>query len=146
MISLETATQLKQAGLRWIPENYDFFAIPDRGLDEHIFVISNVMTTVEVRQKLSVISFQGTVEWALDYVTISEAVWLPGEEQLRKIILSYLPDMDQPMLRLEKTAAGYSCSIRFQDQWLSFESKKASEAYAASLLYLLENSKFRKNS
>ena len=137
MISLVTATQLKQAGLRWNPETNDFFAIPDRGLDDHIFVISDIMTTVELRQNLSVISFQGTVEWALDYVIISEAVWLPREDQLRNLIITYLSDHDQPALRLEITATGFVCAICFQGQWLPFESKMASEAYAASLLYLL---------
>jgi hypothetical protein len=143
MISLETARQLKEAGLSWSPETNDFFAIPDRGLDKYIFVISDVMTTVEVRQRLSVISFQGTVEWALDYVIISEAVWLPREDQLRKMMKSYLSEQDQPVLRLENTPAGYRCEIRFQGQWHTFEAKQASEAYGASLLYLLENIKTR---
>jgi hypothetical protein len=137
MISLETARQLKQAGLIWSPQANDFFAVPDRGLDGYIFVISDIMTTVEVRQKLAVISFQGTVEWALDYVIISEAVWLPREDQLRTIIMSYLLAQDQPAIRLENTLAGYRCEIRFQDRWHTFEAKTASEAYGASLLYLL---------
>jgi hypothetical protein len=97
------------------------------------------MTTVEVRQKLSVISFQGTVEWALDYVIISEAVWLPREDQLRNLTISYLSAQDQPVLRLENTPAGYRCEIRFQGQWHTFEAEQASEAYGASLLYLLKS-------
>jgi hypothetical protein len=139
MISLETARQLKEAGLRWSPQTNDFFAVPDRGLDKFIFVISDIMTTVEVRKKLSVISFQGTVEWALDYVIISEAVWLPREDQLRKLTVSYLSEQDQPVLRLESTLEGYRCEIRFQDQWHTFEAKQASEAYGASLYYLMKN-------
>lgn len=139
MISLETARQLKEAGLSWSPQTNDFFAVPDRGLDKFIFVISDIMTTVEVRKKLSVISFQGTVEWALDYVIISEAVWLPREDQLRKLTISYLSEQDQPALRLESTPEGYRCEIRFQDQWHIFEAKQASEAYGASLYYLMKN-------
>jgi hypothetical protein len=141
MISLETARRLKEAGLSWSPQTNDFFAIPDRGLDKHIFVISDIMTTVEVRRKLSVISFQGTVEWALDYVIISEAIWLPREDQLRKLIMSYLPDQEQPVLRLENTPLGYRCKIHFQRQWHTFEANQASEAYGASLLYLLKHIK-----
>jgi len=38
---LSIARLLKDAGLQWQPELNDFFAIPDRGIDEKIFVISD---------------------------------------------------------------------------------------------------------
>ena len=147
MISLGTARQLKEAGLTWSPALNDFFAIPDSGLDAHVFVISDIMSTVGVRHKLPAVTFQGTVEWALDYVLISEAVWLPREDQLRELIISHLTDDHlsdghlsdeaQPALRLETTRMGYRCEIRIHSKWHTFEAKKASEAYSASLLFIL---------
>ena len=43
MISLATAMALKAAGLTWMPMDLDFFAIPDRQMDERIFVISDII-------------------------------------------------------------------------------------------------------
>jgi hypothetical protein len=64
MISLQTARKLKEAGLSWQPALNDFFAIPDREMDDQIFVISEVQVTVEVMQELQVLTFQGASEWA----------------------------------------------------------------------------------
>src|SRR3990172_10713970 len=83
MISLSTARQLKDAGLMWIPAMHDYFAVPDRGLDDHIFVINDVMAYVEIRNNLPLVTFHGTAEWALDYLLTSEIIWLPREDQLR---------------------------------------------------------------
>ena len=137
MISLSIARRLKEAGLSWTPAVNDYFALPDRGFDDHLFVISDVMSTIEIRQKLSVVTFQGTVEWALDYLLVSEVVWMPREDQLRENILTYLPDESQPTLRLEFTRGGYRCDIKIQGIWRTFEGTEASEAYAYALLYLL---------
>ena len=83
MISLDTAIQLKNAGLIWIPSKHDFFALPDRDLDHLLFVISDMTINVELLSGYPVVTFNGASEWALDYVTIRDVVWLPREEQLR---------------------------------------------------------------
>jgi len=62
MMSLSMARHLKEAGLSWTPAVNDYFAIPDRGFDDRLFVISDVMVTMEIRHNLSVITVQGTVE------------------------------------------------------------------------------------
>jgi hypothetical protein len=74
--------------LIWTPAVNDYFAIPDRGFDVRLFVISDVMPTMEIRHNLSVIIVQGTVEWTLDYLLISEVVWMPREDQLRANIFT----------------------------------------------------------
>jgi hypothetical protein len=48
--------------LIWTPAVNDYFAGTDRELDNPFFVISDVMATMEIRHKLSVVTFQGAVE------------------------------------------------------------------------------------
>ena len=85
MIPFEHALRLRDAGLASKPAAGDRFAIPDRGLDDDVFVLSHM--TIEVHQLPhgAVIGFNGTVEWALDDVAQDEAVWLPREDQLREL-------------------------------------------------------------
>lgn len=139
MISLSTASQLKSAGLTWIPALHDFFAIPDRGLDDRVFVISDMMAYVEIRNNLPVVTFHGVVEWALDYLLTSEVIWLPREEQLRMALSRHLSNQEQPGLSLLSANRGYTCEIKFKGKLLSFNASEASEAYAAALLYLLRS-------
>jgi hypothetical protein len=76
------AQQLKDAGLSWKPAVGDRFAIPDRDLDDELFVLSNMTIQVYNLPEGRVIGFNGTTEWALDDVEIEEAIWLPREDQL----------------------------------------------------------------
>ncbi len=116
---------------------HDFFAIPDRGLDDRVFVINDIMAFVEIRQNFPVVTFHGTAEWALDYILTSEAIWLPTEEQLRIKLMHYLLSEKQPALSLVSHPEGYDCQIQFQDGTQTFSASQASEAYAAALLYVL---------
>jgi len=74
MKSLSLARKLIEAGLKWRPVVNDCFAIPGRGFDDRFFVISDVMAQMEIRMNLSVVTSQGIVEWALDYLFVSEVV------------------------------------------------------------------------
>jgi hypothetical protein len=140
MITLETAKALKSAGLAWEPALLDFFAIPDRQMDEKLFVISDILVTVELLQGLQVVSFQGASEWALDSLVTTEAVWMPSEAQLRQALETALLVTGRPELRLVGSLAGYRCEYVYRGNLLSFEAKDASEAYAAALLYMLKDS------
>jgi hypothetical protein len=88
VISLDLATSLRDAGLKWLPAPGDRFAIPDRDLDDAVFVVSDM--TIEVHElpagEGTIIGFNGTTEWALDDVDKNEAVWLPREDQLRELL------------------------------------------------------------
>jgi hypothetical protein len=46
VIGVHMAQQLREAGLGWKPAPGDRFAIPDRDLDQEVFVLSNM--TIEV--------------------------------------------------------------------------------------------------
>ena len=88
MISLSIARHLKEAGLSWTQAVNDYFAGTDRGLDNPIFVISDVMVTMVIRHYLSVVTVQETVAWALDNLLVSEVVWMPREDQVRENIFT----------------------------------------------------------
>ncbi len=140
MISLSMARKLKDAGLTWIPALNDFFAIPDRDLDDHVFVISDMHAYVEIRNNLPVVTFHGVVEWALDYLLTAEVVWLPREDQLRMALMQRLVAEKQPALRLSNHMDGNVCEIIFKGEPLSFDAQEASEAYGEALLHVLTNS------
>jgi len=137
MLSLSLARQLKEAGLAWIPAEHDFFAIPDRGLEEKVFVISDMTVYLELLQGRRVATFHGTPEWALDYMLTGDLVWLPTEGQLREELMRRLPAEGGPILKLVGALGGYRCEVSFRDQSLSFEANGANEAYAAGLLHVL---------
>jgi hypothetical protein len=136
MLALTTAQKLKSAGLTWTPALHDFFALPDRGMDDRVFVLSDMSVDVERLKGRSIVTFNGTSEWALDYEMMSEVVWLPTEEQLRALLEQRLPA--PAALKLIRAPDGYWVEIKPQDKLLGFRGASASEAYADALLYLLE--------
>ena len=137
MLSLKTARALSQAGLVWQPAEFDFFAVPDRGLDERKFVVSDMPATVGQIQGLPMVSFEGAGEWALDYVLTGDVLWLPTEEQLRELLAARLATEPHFFLALRVSEDGYRCEILLGGQTLGFQAAEASEAYAAALLHTL---------
>jgi hypothetical protein len=138
MLSLSLARQLKAAGLAWTPAKNDFFAVPDRELDDLIFVISDMTVMVEEVGGQLAVTFHGAVEWALDHVLLAELVWLPTETQLREALEQRLVGEPQPALSLVSTPDGYRCEIRYRGQTLVFEGFGVSEIYALALLHILQ--------
>lgn len=86
MLTIDLARRLHAAGLRWDPSPGDRFVLPDRGMDEDVFVISDMTVEVHEFPTATVIGFNGTTEWALDSVEQREALWLPLEHQLRDLL------------------------------------------------------------
>lgn len=139
MISLGLAQKLKISGLIWNAAKHDSFVIPDRGMDDLIFVLSDMAVFIEkIRGRLTV-TFHGTPEWALDDILVSEVIWLPNEAQLRELLEMRLVTESQPAFKLMNTADGYLCEIKFQGQAMQFEAFGASDAYGLALLHCLEN-------
>ena len=143
-LSIQTARALRQAGLVWEPKEFDFFAVPDRDLDERVFVISGMPAGVALMHGEPIMTFAGATEWALDYVHAGEVVWLPTEAQLREQVAArlgvFMPAQPGSGVALNMTAAGCRCEIVFDGQALGFQAAEASEAYAAALLHLLRTS------
>jgi hypothetical protein len=86
MISLDLARRLENAGFTWVPGNGDRFMVPDRDLDDDLFVVSHMVVEVDDSPVGRVLKFNGTTEWALDVVEAREALWLPREDQLRLML------------------------------------------------------------
>ncbi len=138
MIPLPLAQELKTAGLVWRTNNYDFFAIPERGLDDRVFVLADMMAYTELVQGWPVVAFHGTAEWALDYILTSEVVWMPTEEQLREALLERLQTGgDEAEFSLEAGGDGYRLIVPWHDKPLFIAAPTAGEAYGRALLHLL---------
>ena len=84
MIPIPLARRLVAAGLVWEPAPGDRFCIPDKDMDEEVFVLSTMTIEVHDLPGRTVIGFNGTTEWALDDVDKDAALWLPREDQLRE--------------------------------------------------------------
>lgn len=135
MISLELAGRLRDAGLRWNPAERDLFALPERDMDDQLFVVSPLPALIQRLNGHPVVAFQASAEWALDYVMLAEVIWMPSEAQLRELLEARIaPEVP---LRLERSASGYCCTISLGDVPASYERADAADAYAMALLAVL---------
>jgi hypothetical protein len=130
VIGGQLARQLRDAGLVWKPGPGDRFTIPDRDLDDDVFVLSHMTIEVYPLPEGPVIGFNGTTEWALDDVELDEALWLPREDQLRELL-------GGTMRALRRTEAGWDVDITLLSEDRTFTADTPEEAYAAALLHLL---------
>lgn len=134
MISVELAQRLARSGLAWEPAERDTFMVPDAGMDQRVFVVSELTALVQQLAGEQHITFHGTSEWALDHIMVRDTIWLPSETQLREALEAQLPD---GAFVLERGPEGYHCLIPFVTaNGRSYPT--AEDAYAAALLYLLD--------
>jgi hypothetical protein len=131
VIPLRLAVRLRDAGLVWKPAPGDRFAIPDRDLDDEIFVLSNMTIEIHELPEGTIIGFNGTTEWALDDLEKDEATWLPREDQLRELL-------GGTFRRLERTADGYQVVATIGGEVTEFPAGTPEEAYGYALLRLVE--------
>ncbi len=128
MVSVELAKRLRSAGLTWQPSQFDHFHIPDRGLDHRQFVIADLTVDVQyLADGIAAITFNGAVEWSLDYILQQDVVWLPTESQARELL-------GDRWHGLERTRGSYVCVL---DDGTRFSASTPSDAYATALLSLL---------
>jgi hypothetical protein len=86
VITVQLARDLLAAGVLWQPRAGDRFVIDAELLTEQVFWISDLTVEVHHYGGQSVLGFNGTTEWALDSVTLDQALWLPREDQLRELL------------------------------------------------------------
>lgn len=135
LVRVGTAKALREAGLAWQPTAGDRFVLADRDMDEDVFVVSDMVADVHEFPSGRVIGFNGTVEWALDSVGTEQALWLPSEGQLRRLL-------GGTFRRLEREAADglrWCVTVRLPGA-VDDEEHRADvpgEAYAQALLALL---------
>jgi hypothetical protein len=126
VITVEQARRLRKAGALWVPGAGDRFVVPDRDMDDDVFVVSDMTVEVHDYPGGKVIGFNGTTEWALDSIEQREVIWLPREEQLRKLLGDHFQ-------RLEAVEDGYSVVLTDSRH----TADDAEQAYAEALLHLL---------
>lgn len=124
MITRELAERLRDAGLPWRPASGDCFMIPDRDLDDEVFVVSEM--TIEVTDALGerLVRFNGTTEWALDSIDAALVLWLPREDQLREAL-------GASFVSLETVGDGFAVQLADGSRHVDLA---ASRAYARALL------------
>ena len=127
MLRLELARALRRDGLTWSPARGDRFVVPDRDMDDEVFVVSDL--TVEVREVPSglVLGFNGTTEWALDSLRTEQVLWLPREDQLRELL-------GPRFRRLEAGDDGWRVVVAEGLEERAFEDADVESAYALAAL------------
>ncbi|KJQ56043.1 hypothetical protein [Microbacterium sp. SA39] len=138
MITRELAVALREAGLGWHPAEGDRFQLDlhddvELEAEADVFTVSGM--TIEARQTPSGtdLAFNGTTEWALDAVTLADAVWLPREDQLRELLRGTF----RSLVRLEDT---FRVEIEIAGTTLTYEHPEPAEAYGRALLELVSRS------
>ena len=132
MISIELARALQAAGLRWEPRRGDHFVVADRGMDDEVFVLSDMTIEVHEFPTGPVIGFNGTTEWALDSLEKQDALWLPTEAQLRELL-------GQRFVRLERGDGAYEVTAVVDGSEHVVSAHDVADAYGHALLALLES-------
>jgi len=130
VITLELAERLRDAGLEWEPGPGDRFVVPDREMDDEIFVVSNMTVEVHDFPTGRVLGFNGTVEWALDSIEYSEVIWLPRESQLRELL-------GDAFVRLEAVAPGAVVEVATPGGRQRHADVDPERAYARAVLAML---------
>jgi hypothetical protein len=131
MISRELAGRLSTR-LDWTPANGDLFFIPRPEIADSVFVVTDMVVELVVRDGAARFHFNGTVEWALDSVELGEVCWLPREDQLRELLGDHF-------LSLDRTAGEYVVSLSGPGRAHHTEPQSsAADAYATALLYVLD--------
>lgn len=103
--------------------------LPDRGMDDDVFVLSHMTIDVHEFPTGRVIGFNGTVEWALDSVEQEAALWLPNEAQLRELL-------GGAFVQLARDGGSYQVVLDVGGHRIVVRADDVEEAYGRALLYL----------
>jgi hypothetical protein len=138
MISRELAIELRDAGLAWHPESGDRFQLDlsndvEAEVEADVFTVSDMTIEPHKYPTGTILGFNGTTEWALDSVSIADAVWLPREDQLRELLRATFHG-------LRRLPDAFEVEIEVGGENLRFEHPDASEAYGMALLELISRS------
>lgn len=131
MITVDLARQLAAGGVLWEPRPGDRFTIDRPNVVGEVFWISELTIDVHTFHGQPLLGFNGTVEWALDAVTLDAALWLPREDQLRELL-------GDRFLGLSRQDGKWSVALAQQPQVpVEFVNADAECAYAEALLSIL---------
>jgi hypothetical protein len=135
MVSIALALDLQRAGLRWDPVPGDRFVLPNRQMDNDVFVLSDMTVEVHEFPAGPVIGFNGTTEWALDSVAQGDALWLPAEDQLRRRLGGLFVRLEAH--RDDVGVLTFAVTIRTGKDERTFTDTEPAQAYGQALLSVL---------
>jgi hypothetical protein len=130
VLSIDLARRLRAAGLSWTPERGDRFVVPDRDMDQDVFVVSDMVIEVHHSPGGAFMGFNGTTEWALDSIEQYRVLWLPREDQLRELL-------GDRLLRLERRPNGWDVVTWGDGGERVSSADDVEDAYGSALLTLL---------
>jgi hypothetical protein len=129
VITVELARALLDAGVLWEPRAGDRFVIDADLLTAEVFWISDLTVEVHTYRGQPLLGFNGTTEWALDSVTLDQALWLPREDQLRELL-------GDRLVAVQRTQAGWRVVWRDDGSLCDVDDSDLECAYARAILSL----------
>lgn len=133
MITPELARALRDSGLVWHPAAGDAFLIDRPEADAEVFVVSDMTVEAHEYPTGTELGFNGTTEWALDSVSLDEALWLPREDQLRSLLRGAFRS-------LAVTDDGYAVVVALpRVEQTRFLATTPAAAYGRALLALIDS-------
>jgi hypothetical protein len=132
VISTELARALSDSGLEWHPRAGDAFRIDRIEVDDEVFILSDMTVEAHEFSTGTVLGFNGTTEWALDSVSIEDALWMPREDQLRELLGTAFHSLGTT------PAGGFAVGTVIDAEPKMFEADTAADAYARALLTILD--------
>ena len=132
MLRLDLARELTTHCLVWWPQRGDRFVVPDRDMDDEVFVVSDLTVDVQEVPSGLVLGFNGTTEWALDSLKTEQVLWLPREDQLRAVL-------GHDFVGLGVSDQGYAVVALVDGVPTTFTHRDAEEAYGLAALAVLRS-------
>jgi len=132
MISRSLALRLHDAGLVWRPATGDRFQFLAQDMDAtgtEAFTVSEMTVEAHAYPTGTVLGFNGTTEWALDSISIEDALWLPREDQLREALKGTFERLER-----DQDAAGWRVTCTFLGESMSHLADSPEDAYAMAVL------------
>lgn len=130
MIPVALAAALRDAGLAWLPATGDWFVVDQPGMADDLFLLSDMTVELQEHATGRIIRFNGTTEWALDSVQQDEAVWLPSEGQLRRLL-------GTAFTRLEPSTDGWRVVVVSDGIEHAVDGADVETAYGLAVLHAL---------
>jgi hypothetical protein len=127
VITLDLARRLRRADMPWTPRPGDRFVVPDRDMDDEVFVVSDMVVDVHELPTGRLLGFNGTTEWALDSIMARDVVWLPREDQLRELL-------GTRFVALEARSGGFVVTVEQDGRQVRHIDIDAECAYARAVL------------
>jgi len=132
MISRPLALRLREAGLVWRPATGDRFQLLAQDMEStgtEAFTVSDMTIEAHHFPSGTVLGFNGTTEWALDSVSVDDALWLPREDQLREALKGTFVALER-----DGAAGGWAVTCVFLGERRRHLADAVADAYGMAVL------------